>query len=106
MNLEKFYTKEVEIYEKVKYLTDRLKELMSQRNFIIENYDTKINVSLTASSYHNYNKNKFKEISLPIDAILGFSITKKLVLEKVDLEIKNIKEQLEKINDEFENSLK
>lgn len=106
MNIEKFYTKEVVIYEKAKCLNDRLSELRHTRNFIFENYDTKINVSITASSYHNYNEKKFKEISLPVSVILGLSIDEKFVLEKLDLEIKNIEEQSEKLNTEFEDSNK
>lgn len=102
MNIEKFYTKEVEIYEKVKSLNDKLSELRHKRKFIFENYDSKINVSLTASSYHNYNEKKFKEISLPIDVILGYPITEKIVLEKLDSEIKSIEKQLEDLNVEFE----
>ena len=44
MNISKFYTKEVEIYEQVKMLNKELSELESSHYFINSNYDSKINV--------------------------------------------------------------
>lgn len=106
MNIEKFYTKEVEIYERAKYLNGKLNELVCSKKFISENYDIKINISLTASSYHNNNEKKLREISLPIDIILGSNITKKFVLDKLDTEIKNITEQLNNLDNIFIDSSK
>lgn len=103
MNIEKFYTREVQIYEKVRELNSRIDALKSNIRFISQNYDSKITVTIEASSYHNYNDKTLKTISLPVDVILGKLITEDFVLEKLDAEIKSIKEQLKELNTEFEN---
>lgn len=101
MNMTKFYTKQVEIYEKAKTLNDKLRELVNMMNFITDNYDSEINVTIEANSFYNYNSKRHKKILLPTDVVLDQEVTKKYVLGRLNSEIGNIKEQLKKLEKEI-----
>lgn len=101
MSTEKNYLKKVELHEKAKNLNRKLSELKLYRNFIFENYDSKISVQVEAISCYDCNDETFAKISVPTEVILQKEIAKKFILEQLDLEIKSIEENLDLFDKEF-----
>jgi hypothetical protein len=102
MDIKKFYTKDVEMYEQMKALITEVEDLRFKRHFIDANYDSKIHTKIEASSSHNFNEKTFKRIELPVDVILEFSVTKAFVLNQIDKRIEKITAEIRSISDEFD----
>ena len=101
MNIDKFYTEDVEIYEKAKALSTELSELTEKQHFISGNYDSKIHAKIECSSNYNFNEKVYKKIELPVNVILDVNITKSFVLDQIDKRIKEINKQLQLLDDKF-----
>jgi hypothetical protein len=103
IDISKYYTEEVKIYEQIKKLNEECDQLADMWYFIDGNYDSKISAKIEASSFHNFNNKNFKSIELPINVILETPITKTYVLDQISKRMAFIKHELRILNDKFEN---